>query len=61
VPMNLPYTMTVEQAADGVAAFAPGIVYPYHFGESDVAAFARLVGEKAPETEVLVRDWYPNA
>ena len=24
LPMNLPYTMTVEQAADAVAAFAPG-------------------------------------
>ena len=61
LPMNLPYTMTVEQAADGVAAFAPGVVYPYHYGESDVATFERLVGEKAPETEVLLRDWYPNA
>lgn len=59
VPMNLPYTMTVEQAADGVAAFAPSEVYPYHSRDSDIAAFARLVEEKAPETEVLVRDWYP--
>jgi L-ascorbate metabolism protein UlaG (beta-lactamase superfamily) len=39
VPMNLPYTMTVEQAAAGVAAFAPRVVYPYHYGESDLAAF----------------------
>ena len=45
LPMNLPYTMDVEQAASAVAAFAPGRVYPYHYGESDIAAFARLVGE----------------
>jgi L-ascorbate metabolism protein UlaG (beta-lactamase superfamily) len=59
VPMNLPYTMTVEQAADGVATFSPARVYPYHYGESDVQAFARLVGEAGVGTEVLLRDWYP--
>ena len=59
VPMNLPYTMTVEQAASGVAAFAPARVYPYHYGESDIQAFARLVGESGAGTEVLLRDWYP--
>ena len=31
VPMNLPYTMTVEDAADGVLAFAPKKVIPFHF------------------------------
>ena len=61
VPMNLPYTMTVEQAADGVAAFGPGRVYPYHSGDSDLATFERLIAEKAPGTEVVIRDWYPNA
>jgi L-ascorbate metabolism protein UlaG (beta-lactamase superfamily) len=61
VPMNLPYTMAVEQAADGVAAFAPGAVYPYHYRDSDIAAFAKLVAEKAPHTDVLVRDWYPDS
>jgi L-ascorbate metabolism protein UlaG (beta-lactamase superfamily) len=60
VPMNLPYTMSVGQAAAGVAAFAPGIVYPYHYGESDVAAFARLLGEAGSATEVAPRDWYPQ-
>ena len=59
VPMNLPYTMTVEQAASGVAAFAPARVYPYHYGESDIQAFARLVGEFGAGTEVVLRDWYP--
>ena len=31
VPMNLPYTMSVEEAAPAVAAFAPAFVYPYHY------------------------------
>jgi L-ascorbate metabolism protein UlaG (beta-lactamase superfamily) len=60
VPMNLPYTMDVTQAAAGVSAFAPGRVYPYHYGESDVAEFARLLGEAGGATEVVQRDWYPG-
>jgi L-ascorbate metabolism protein UlaG (beta-lactamase superfamily) len=58
IPMNLPYTMTPEQAAEGVLAFKPAIVYPYHYGMSDVAAFAKLVS--ADKTiEVRQRNWYP--
>jgi L-ascorbate metabolism protein UlaG (beta-lactamase superfamily) len=56
LPMNLPYTMAVEQAADAVKAFRPGIVYPYHFGDSDTAKFAELVGDAA---DVRMASWYP--
>ena len=59
VPMNLPYTMTVEQAAAGVAAFAPARVYPYHHRDSDLQAFARLVKESGAPTEVILAGWYP--
>ncbi|OYX31022.1 MAG: MBL fold metallo-hydrolase [Caulobacterales bacterium 32-69-10] len=55
VPMNLPYTMTVQQAAEGVKAFKPKIVYPYHSRGSDVAEFAKLVGTSA---DVRQRAWY---
>ena len=62
VPMNLPYTMDVEQAADGVSEFAPGVVYPYHYrGKdemSDTGEFARLVKEQTNDTEVIEHDWY---
>jgi L-ascorbate metabolism protein UlaG (beta-lactamase superfamily) len=58
VPMNLPYTMTPEQAADGVLAFRPRIVYPYHSRGSDIGVFARLVGAD-PDIEVRQRNWYP--
>ena len=50
--------MAIEQAADAVAAFRPGVVYPYHYGESDTAAFARLVAEGGSGSEVVLRDWY---
>jgi L-ascorbate metabolism protein UlaG (beta-lactamase superfamily) len=61
LPMILPYTMDVAQAADAVAAFEPGVAYPYHYGESNTTEFARLVQESGTQTEVVLRDWYPGA
>ena len=65
VCMNLPFTMAAEQAADGVAAFKPKVVIPYHFrgrdgGTQDPEEFARLVAEKAADVEVRQGDWYPG-
>ena len=58
VPMNLPYTMTEEQAASGVNAFNPDVVYPYHYQGSDVEKFKALVESGGGNTEVRLRDWY---
>jgi hypothetical protein len=33
-------------------------VYPYHYGESDVALFAELVAEGGGEIEVRQSAWY---
>jgi L-ascorbate metabolism protein UlaG (beta-lactamase superfamily) len=60
VPFNLPYTMTEEQAADGVAAFAPKVVYPYHYRDSDPQKFASLLAESGAETEVVMGPWYAS-
>lgn len=61
VCMNLPYTMTVEQAADAVLAFKPKVVIPYHFRGvpqmSDLEKFKALV-TKDPSIEVRVLKWY---
>ena len=63
VCMNLPYTMTVEQAASAVLAFKPKVVMPYHYrgtgGFSDVGKFKELVGAD-PSIEVRLLKWYPN-
>ena len=57
--MNLPYTMTVEQAAEAVKAFRPRVVYPYHCRGSDLNRFKELLaGEK--DVEVRLRDWYAS-
>ncbi len=61
--MNLPYTMTVESAADAVLDFKPKQVYPYHYrganGLSDVQKFKEIVS-KDPNIEVVQLDWYPQ-
>lgn len=56
VCMNLPYTMTPQEAAEAVRAFKPAVVYPYHFRGSDTAAFAKAL--EGSGIEVRVRDWY---
>ena len=62
VTMNLPYTMSVEQAADGVIAFEPKVVYPYHYrgqgGLSDVSKFKELVDAAGKDIEVRLVNWY---
>jgi len=57
LPMNLPYTMTPEQAAEAINTFKPAIVYPYHYGESDLSVLETAVDEGV---EVRLRNWYPN-
>ncbi|KEZ92927.1 MBL fold metallo-hydrolase [Nonlabens ulvanivorans] len=64
VCMNLPYTMTVESAADAVLDFAPVEVYPYHYrgteGKSDVIKFKELVNTGNSDIQVNQLEWYPN-
>ncbi len=55
LPMNLPYTMTPEMVADAVDKFHPDILYPYHYGDTDLNELLKLM-ESRPETEVRIRD-----
>lgn len=55
VCMNLPYTMTPEEAARCVSAFKPRVVYPYHHRGSDLEAFKQGV---ANGIEVRILNWY---
>jgi L-ascorbate metabolism protein UlaG (beta-lactamase superfamily) len=64
VCMNLPYTMTVESAANAVLDFAPETVIPYHYrgteGLSDTKKFSDLVTSGNSEIEVVQFNWYPS-
>jgi L-ascorbate metabolism protein UlaG (beta-lactamase superfamily) len=54
LPMNLPYTMTPEMAADAAKAFKPKFLYPYHYGDTDPTRLVELMKD-APEVEVRIR------
>lgn len=59
VPMNLPFTMDVDQASSAVAAFMPTVVYPYHYKGSDPKAFEEKVKAASVEIKVVQGAWYP--
>lgn len=40
LPVNQPYTMTVVQAANAASIIQPKIMYPYHFGNTDIKELA---------------------
>ncbi|MHB8835589.1 MAG: MBL fold metallo-hydrolase [Candidatus Methylomirabilia bacterium] len=54
LPMNLPYTMTPEMAADAARMIGPKILYPYHFGETDTSRLVELLKDR-PGIEVRIR------
>ena len=54
LPMNLPYTMTPEMVADAAKAFAPKILYPYHYGDTDTARLVELLKDNQ-DIEVRIR------
>ena len=63
VCMNLPYTMSVENAIAGVKAFKPKMVCPYHYRNkdeslSDVENFSVQVEEDG--ITCILLDWYPD-
>jgi L-ascorbate metabolism protein UlaG (beta-lactamase superfamily) len=57
--MNLPYTMTPEEAADAALAFKPRIAIPYHYGQYNIAVFMGKVNPAGIETRAL--NWYPQS
>jgi L-ascorbate metabolism protein UlaG (beta-lactamase superfamily) len=62
LPMNLPYTMTVQKAAEAIRQFKPKIVYPYHYRggdgkKADLEELKKLVGQDSG-VEIRIRDWY---
>lgn len=54
LPMNLPYTMSPEMAADAAKMFLPKVCYPYHTGDTDLSAFTALMKD-VEGVEVRIR------
>ncbi len=53
LPMNLPYTMSPEMAADAAMIIKPDILYPYHFGSTDTGELVKLL--KGTDIDVRIR------
>lgn len=51
LPVNQPYTMTVEQAVNAAGMFSPKVLYPYHFGDT----YVNLLKTKLQNTDIEVR------
>ncbi|RYG54529.1 MBL fold metallo-hydrolase, partial [bacterium] len=62
LPMNLPYTMTPQEAAAGAKAFKPKVVYPYHYrypftkANTNPQQFQKALAGSG--IQVRIRDWY---
>lgn len=52
LPMNLPYTMSPEMAADAAKSIKPKILYPYHYGDTDTAVIARLLDKSGIDVRI---------
>jgi len=54
--------MSVDAAIEGILAFAPKTVFPYHYrgvdGLSDIARFKKEVESANPNIHVILHDWY---
>lgn len=54
LPVNQPYTMTIEQAVRAAEMFNPAILYPYHYGETEIDELAERLKYHA-KIEVRIR------
>ena len=56
LPMNLPYTMTHEMVANAVSILNPGILYPYHFGNTNTDELVELL-KNNNSVEIRIRNF----
>ena len=52
LPVNQPYTMTVQQCVAAAKVIKPKVLIPYHFSQTDLSELPELL----PGIEVLLRD-----
>ena len=52
LPVNQPYTMTVAQAVNAAKMFSPKVLYPYHFGNTDVKPLEGLLKDSGIEVRL---------
>ena len=55
LPVNQPYTMTPEQAADAARMVQPKIFYPYHYGMTETETNLELLNELLVGSGIEIR------
>ena len=53
LPCNQPYTMTPEQLVNAAKIIKPKVVFPYHYGQTDVST----ISSQLPGTDVRIRHY----
>ena len=56
LPMNLPYTMSPEMAAEAAKVIKPKILYPYHFSQTDTSIIVELLKDSGIEVRIRKLD-----
>ena len=52
LPVNQPYTMTVDQCVNAAKIINPKVLIPYHFSQTDLSGLP----EQLPDIKVMLRD-----
>ena len=52
LPCNQPYTMTVEQLVDAARMVKPKVLFPYHYGQTDVSGIASQLENDGVEVRI---------
>ncbi|MCQ2959917.1 MAG: MBL fold metallo-hydrolase [Bacteroidales bacterium] len=55
LPCNLPYTMTPEQLANAARNIQPRILFPYHYGNTEIQQVVRLLNDT--QIDVRIRQY----
>ena len=53
LPCNQPYTMTVEQCVNAAKIIKPKVLFPYHYGETDISG----IPAQLPGIDVRIRHY----
>jgi len=52
LPANQPYTMLPEQVADAAGKIKPKILYPYHYGDTDLSKLEKMLSKTGVEVRL---------
>ncbi|MGN0033518.1 MAG: MBL fold metallo-hydrolase [Candidatus Limimorpha sp.] len=56
LPCNLPFTMTPEQTANAAKTIMPKVLFPYHYGETDIQQVVTLL--QGTGIDVRIRQYH---